>query len=202
MVTGYEARARCQPWYWFPRKGRGKVDEHPSRNTFNWFCIHVDLSILQIIHLLFKVSLHSTTTKEVPMNLPYFFHHEIVNQPILYFGLPMQFLFLLVVGTGLGKDGRLKLWGRSTTKRHSDRQSTCPPPAWGKRGSQNSPSQGKSRNHLQICYNLCPMPWVKNYLHIHNSFSFWATARKFPDFINISFLCVFVDKKLNILVKE
>ena len=43
------------------------------------------------------------------MNLPYFFYYEIVNQPILYFGLPMQFLFLLVVGTGLGKDGRLKL---------------------------------------------------------------------------------------------
>ena len=51
--------------------------------------------------------------------------------------------------------------------------------------------------HFNICSNLL----VKNYPHIqwkiHNSFNFWATAIKFHDFIDISFLHVFTRNEVS-----
>ena len=51
--------------------------------------------------------------------------------------------------------------------------------------------------HFNICSNLL----VKNYPHIqwkiHNFFNFWATAIKFHDFIDISFLHVFTRNEVS-----
>ena len=59
-------------------------------------------------------------------------------------------------------------------------------------GSSPWKHEGKGFRHSSL-YIRCT-PWVENYLHIHlktsNSFNIRATAIKFHDFIDISFLCV------------